>query len=139
MKLKVFKASILVGLLTFQWAHAQSVKDTTSHIVSPVYDGLAIIEKIHPVVIHNHESSSGNYTKRCFNRLSFLNDEIKRVCPSLMITETKMVPSGKNNFRSVTIERVDTEQLLPILVNAVQELQRIIKTNKQYSTSESPR
>ncbi len=49
--------------------------------------------------------------------------EIARMFPEAVVTRYKMVPAGKNNFRTVKTQEVDYESLASILARSVFEQQ----------------
>lgn len=59
-------------------------------------------------------------------QVGFNTEEIKKAFPELVVRKTKMVSAGKNSFRIVQYETIDSIKMIPYMLKAIQELQQEI-------------
>lgn len=58
-------------------------------------------------------------------------ESVKQVMPELVSSSYRSYSVGKNNKKQVSLESIDTEKLIPLLVGAIQEQQAEIELLKQ--------
>ncbi len=124
MKAVVLSGCMLMALMVDNGSgYAQVVPDTVLKTqVKPLQQPLRHLLQLHPV--------SYEYNTQQFRQMSlpqglqfgFMASDMERVYPHLVKTRNGQWMYGKNVYRNVSGQAVETSSLIPVLVGAVQEL-----------------
>jgi hypothetical protein len=102
-----------------------SLKQGTTELQSP----LSQLLQLKPVSFRYNTGITGLRMPEG-TQYGFLASDVKSVLPGLVKSEGKFVPAGKNAFRTVAVDQVDMQSLIPFLVGALREQQQEIEQLK---------
>lgn len=117
-----FKNILLASLLIFisQFTNAQTELIDTK----PLKNSLDHVTLLQPQVTEKANMNISN------SNSSMRYNEIKKIFPGAVKLEKKFYPAGKNDYRIKTVETVDHERLVPVLVESIKEQQMEIERLK---------
>lgn len=129
MKLLNLVAAAAIVFAVSSEASAQKINYDLLASSTPLNNSLDNITKLEPV---SFEYSKANKELNLTSGLTygFKADEVQEVFPSIVKTTHKMVPAGKNAFKTVSTKTVDLESLIPLLVGSIKEQQAEIEKLK---------
>ena len=124
MKINLQTVFFCTGLLCFSNSNAQSNNDLlTLKGVRPITNAMHFINQFRPVT-YKYNNTFPNHVQLPDNeQFGFAAAEVKKILPALINQKKVNYSSGKNAFRSLTLETVDLEKLIPFLVGALKEQQ----------------
>jgi hypothetical protein len=112
--------AILLSAITI--AKGQHTSDANPIIhSSPIQESLILLQQLKPVIFEYQPEIARKLQLKSGQQIGFLPQEIKMVFPRLINKTEKLVPSGKNGYQAITVETVDMNKLVPVLVQAVQQ------------------
>jgi hypothetical protein len=88
---------------------------------SPLENSLGLLQQLKPVIFEYQPEVARKMRIESGPHMGFLPWETKTVFPALVSKTDKLVPSGKNSNQVLTIETVDNNQLIPVLVQTLQQ------------------
>ena len=98
---------------------------------APIENSLSYISRLKPVVFNYKAQEAGASGLSKGESYGFSPEEVEMILPGLVKRENKMIPAGKNAFRTVTVKTIDLEKLVPILVGSIKEQQAEIEALKK--------
>ncbi|SFH31089.1 tail fiber domain-containing protein [Pedobacter insulae] len=107
-------------------SNAQTIKQAN---IQPITNSLATIIKLNPVSFSYDQSWLEKLNLKPSNN-GFNVEELVKVSPKLVITQTLNYNEGKNNNKTVMVPKVDYEALIPMLVGSIKEQQQQIEALK---------
>ncbi|MET3501298.1 hypothetical protein ABIC45_002910 [Mucilaginibacter rubeus] len=116
MKIKIL-LSMVIGAALIKTANAQSADHPASVQHRPIADPLAVVNQLLPVAF---EPATPNAPCKAFG---FDLAGAAHLPPGLTRTETLWIPKGKNYQSTAKRTTIDYEQLVPLLVAALQKQQ----------------
>lgn len=124
--------SVLCCLFLVNSAMAQTVTDKElKKNTTPLNNTLSAISQLEPVT---YEYNNGQEYKKLSlpagRQYGLIAEDVQKVFPNLVKTTYKMVPAGKNNYKTITIKTIDYNSLIPLLIASVKEQQEEIETLK---------
>jgi hypothetical protein len=127
-KIILINAILLSGV---SMAVGQHLSDANFIInYKPIENSLALLQKLKPVTFEYQPETARQMQLKSGPQMGFLPSEIKTVFPGLIKKTGKLVPSGKNSNQVLTMETVDVNMLIPVLVKAVQQQEETINALK---------
>ena len=100
----------------------KDIKTNVSTIDSPLKSILALNPRI-------YEFKTGQYNHLNLpagRQYGFMADEFRQVFPGLVYNKPYSFMVGKNQYRSATVNSINTDALIPILVASIQQQQQQI-------------
>ncbi|QMU27880.1 tail fiber domain-containing protein [Adhaeribacter radiodurans] len=129
---RVIAIAIVAFFSSISFSFAQQVpeQDLKKNVI-PILNGLAYVQQLEPKMYQ--------YDTRKFNKLNlpsgqqfgFLADEVQKVLPELVSSESQSYMVGKNTYRNSTLKNTDLESMIPLLVAAIKEQQKQIDELKR--------
>lgn len=104
---------------------AQNAKNDASSVIN---NSLSYVTRLEPITVSNGSQkikSSNDGLVYGFNA-----EQLQQILPGIVKTRYKLVPAGKNNFKTVATQEVDVESLIPLLVGSIKEQQTEIEKLK---------
>lgn len=131
------KISNLIAAAAIAFAVTFSTDAFTQHVnhepiinSSPISNSLDYITRLEPVSFR-HSSADVKALKLAGGlNYGFKAEDVQEIVPAVVKTSHKMVPAGKNAYKTVSMKVVDLESLIPLLVGAVKEQQAEIEKLK---------
>lgn len=114
-------------------ASAQAKKADDSELkkeITPLTNSLSYISKLQPLSFRYSPEQISKLNLPAGQQYGFLSEDVQKVIPGIVKSENKMIPRGKNAFRTVEMKNVDLESLIPMLVGSIQEQQAEIEKLK---------
>jgi len=136
MKTNMFQyiGALVLMLITFSAANAQTSKsDELKKNINKVSDGIEKIKQLEPISYQFDNNLDKELGKQLPNgeRFSFLEKSVEVNFPSLIKTNSYIVPTGKNANKVTKVNEIDKEELIPVLVAAIKEQQEQIENLRQ--------
>ncbi|RVU01229.1 tail fiber domain-containing protein [Mucilaginibacter limnophilus] len=125
--------ALAIAILYFniQGANAQQLNEKELKVnTTPVTRALSAITQLDPVVFEFNTNKFKQLNLPQGKQYGFIAEDVKQFLPGVISTETKWLPAGKNNYRTVNTSNVDYEKLIPLLVGAIKEQQAEIEELK---------
>ncbi|WP_256013007.1 tail fiber domain-containing protein [Desertivirga xinjiangensis] len=111
--------------------NAQKLDDKAlMETTSPITNSVEQLSKLTPISF-NYNSDSKKLKLPTCTQYGFQPSEVQQVIPGIVKSQNKMVPAGKNAFKTVTIDTVDMTSLIPFLVSSIKEQQAEIEKLKE--------
>ncbi|RZK35934.1 MAG: hypothetical protein EOO90_28255 [Pedobacter sp.] len=125
--MKQILSIIAIAMVCFvTQSNAQTVKQTN---VTPITNSLSTVVKLEPV--------NFTYDKDWLQKLNlkpaqsgFNVEQLTKVNPQLVVNQQLNYNEGKNNNKTVVVQKVDYEMLIPMLVGSIKEQQQQIDALK---------
>ena len=120
---------VLLALSTFTTMAFSQTKVTDNQLkknTMPISGALSAINQIEPVTYQYDTKQFNNLKLPAGTQYGFNIDNMARVLPGIIKTESILYPAGKNQQRSVDVARVDMQSLVPVLLGAIKEQQQQI-------------
>ena len=115
-------------VLSTSSAKAQQISDKEiKKNTTPISGSLAAVSRLEPVTYEFNRDEFKQLNLPGGTHYGFTADNVKQVLPSAVTTDAKWYTAGKNNQRAVTVNSVDLEKIVPLLVGAVKEQQAEIE------------
>nr|WP_294796353.1 tail fiber domain-containing protein [uncultured Mucilaginibacter sp.] len=122
--------AVVALFLVFNTSSAQAQQVSDKDIkknTTPVSNSLAALSRLEPVTYEFNRDEFKQLNLPGGTHYGFNADNVKQVLPSAVTTDAKWYSAGKNAQRAVTINTVDLEKIVPLLVGAVKEQQAEIE------------
>jgi hypothetical protein len=113
-------------------ASAQTTKVTNSELktnVTPITSALSAVNQLNPVT-YQYATPVQGVKMPTGMQYGFLSGNVQSVLPGVVKTQSYLYPAGKNNQRSVDVQTVDMQSLVPVLLGAIKEQQAQIDALK---------
>ncbi|MGV3703958.1 MAG: tail fiber domain-containing protein [Arcticibacter sp.] len=124
----------LMGLLCISAgasAQTNSVNNTDlKQNAQPLTNSLSYIEQLQPVSFEYDKNQAAKLKLPSGQQYGFIAEDVQKVLPAIVKSQKKMVPAGKNAFKTTEIKNVETESLIALLVASVKEQQAEIEKLK---------
>ena len=132
--LKHFKR--IIAVIAFfsvsQAASSQHVPDQDlKKNVQPVKNALSFVQQLEPKKFEYNHAKYSRLDLPAGQQYGFLAEEVQKVLPELVGTQSQSYMVGKNSYRSASYKDYDMQSLIPILVGAIQEQQAQIEDLKR--------
>ena len=79
--------------------------------------------KLQPISFEYSKDLAKQYKLPAGKQYGLLAEEVAKVFPELVREEKKLIPAGKNAFKTETIKTVNMESLIPVLLASLKEQQ----------------
>ena len=126
----IIMPAIAALFLAFNTSSAQAQQVSDKDIkknATPVSNSLASLARLEPVTYEFNRDQFKQLNLPGGTQYGFIAEDVKQVLPSAVSTDAKWYTAGKNNQRAVTVNTVDLEKIVPLLVGAVKEQQAEIE------------
>lgn len=113
-------------------ASAQTKKVADSELktnVTPITSALNTVNQLNPVT-YQYAAPVQGVKMPTGTQYGFLSGNVQSVLPGVVKTQSYLYPAGKNNQRSVDVQTVDMQSLIPVLLGAIKEQQEQIDALK---------
>ena len=125
--MKQILSIIAIAMVGFSaQSNAQTVKQTD---ITPITNSLSTVVKLEPI--------NFTYDKDWLQKLNikpsqsgFNIEHLSKVNPKLVVNQQLNYNEGKNNNKTVVVQKVDYEMLIPMLVGSIKEQQEQIDALK---------
>lgn len=128
-KIKLSSALFAIALGLGLEANAQT-KDVVLTDVNPIKNSLSSIAQLEPLTFKYSQENVKKFNLPSGTQYGFNPEALQRVVPAAVKTQRKMVPAGKNAFKTASLNKVELEALIPILVGSIKEQQQQIESLK---------
>lgn len=121
-------------LFTISLARAQEItKESYKKNINNVTEGIKKIKTLEPISFQYDSNNDKELSKRLptGERFGFQEDSLAENFPSLITSNSYLVPTGKNAQKVTKINQIEKEELIPVLVAAIQEQQDQIEILKE--------
>lgn len=112
-------------------AQVKNNEGTLRTNVEPLTNSLSYISQLEPLSFKYNADERKKMNLPVGRQFGFLPEDVQKVLPAIVKTENKMVPAGKNAFRTTAVQNVDLESLIPVLVGSIKEQQAEIEKLKE--------
>lgn len=112
---------------------AQTSSVTNSDLkqnTQPLTNSLSYIEQLQPVSFEYDKNQAAKLKLPSGQQYGFIAEDVQKVLPAIVKSQKKMVPAGKNAFKTTEIKDVEMESLIALLVASVKEQQAEIERLK---------
>lgn len=126
----IMLASALCAFTTI--ASAQTTKVADSELktnVTPITSALNTVNQLNPVT-YQYSTPVKGVKMPTGTQYGFLSGNVQSVLPGVLKTQSYLYPAGKNNQRSIDVQTVDMQSLIPVLLSAIKEQQEQIDALK---------
>lgn len=113
-------------------ASAQTTKISDSELktnVAPITSALSAVNQLNPVT-YQYTAPVQGLKMPAGTQYGFLSGNVQSVLPGVVKTQSYLYPAGKNTQRSVDVQTVDMQSLVPVLLGAIKEQQAQIDALK---------
>jgi hypothetical protein len=129
-----YSSILFAMLMTFSFANAQdNTDDQLKKNINKVSGGIEKIKALEPISFQYNNNNDKELSKHLPSgeRFSFSETSVSASFPSLIKTNSYLVPSGKNANKVTKVNEIEKEELIPVLVAAIKEQQDQIEVLKQ--------
>lgn len=125
MKISKFVMVLLAlsSFATISFAQTKVADTDIKKNVTPVSGALNAINRLEPVTYQYDVQSFKGVKMPGGTQYGFMTGNMQSVFPGMIKTESKLYPAGKNAVRSVDVQSVDMQSLIPVLLGAIKEQQ----------------
>ncbi|WP_407426102.1 tail fiber domain-containing protein [Arcticibacter sp.] len=96
----------------------------------PLTNSLSYLERLEPISFEYDKNQANKLKLPAGEQYGFNAEDVQKVLPGIVKSQKKMVPAGKNAFKTTEIKDVEMESLIAILVASVKEQQAEIERLK---------
>lgn len=96
----------------------------------PLTNSLSYLDKLEPISFEYDKNHADKLKLPSGKQYGFNAEDVQKVLPGIVKSQKKMVPAGKNAFKTTEIKDVEMESLIAILVASVKEQQAEIEKLK---------
>jgi len=122
-----FACLFLIALFFSSTLHAQAVRDSDiKKNIQPLSQPVETIAQLQPRVYQYDQSGYKHLNLPAGTRYGFIAEDVQKVIPGMVSYKKVSYMKGKNLFQSTTVPYINMENLVPLLVASVQELQETI-------------
>ncbi len=118
---KKLMAGLLLSFTFSGICYAQTSTESKQN-VQKIENSLSIINKLEPVKF-NYSKDLTLIKAPAGTQYGFIAEDVKSIMPELTFNEKYNIPSGKNNFKTKSVNNVDHSSIVPFLVGAIKEQQ----------------
>ena len=129
MKTILYPAMAVFAIVFFSNA-AFAQKNNTIENSNPIDNSLSYVTRLQPITYEHNKVDAKAKELPTGLLYGFNAEELQKVLPGIVKTRYRMVPAGKNNFKTVATQEVDLESLVPLLVGSIKEQQKEIEALK---------
>ena len=119
-----------IGVSFFVFGQHYSDRELKKNVI-PVQDALASVRQLEPKKFEYNTDKYGQLKLPAGKQYGFISEDVQKVLPDLIRTESRSVMVGKNNHQQATLKTTDMESMIPLLVAAIQEQQKQIDELKR--------
>lgn len=126
------KAALFCGMYFFSaQLYCQTVPDTEiKKNIAPAGGQLQNILKLQPKSFEYNTEKFSQFKFNTGRQYGFIAENVMEAFPHLVKVKYYTFPIGKNNTQVVSVNTVDTQGLVPLLVSSIQELHAEIEKLK---------
>lgn len=139
MKYPLAGKGLSLGLLLVMCAlttNAQKIDEKKLKVdVQKVTGSTQLLNSLEPVKFRYDVKKYGFLDLPEGNQYGFMVSNVKTILPDLIQETTKQIPAGKNSNKIASYTEVDQQDLIPVLVGAIQEQQAEIEFLKKEISS----
>ncbi|PWG80437.1 tail fiber domain-containing protein [Pararcticibacter amylolyticus] len=99
--------------------------------VQPITNSLSKISQLEPLTFKYKQEDIKKLNLPAGLQYGFIPEDVQRVLPEVVKNESKMIPAGKNAFKTTSVKNIDLEALIPVLVGSIKEQQAEIEALKK--------
>ena len=125
--MKQILAIVAIAMIGFAAkSNAQTVKQTN---ITPITNSLSTLVKLDPI----HFTYEKDWLQKLNLKPSqngFNVEQLAKVNPQLVVNQQLNYSEGKNNNKTIVVQKVDYEMLIPMLVGSIKEQQQQIDALK---------
>lgn len=99
--------------------------------ISPIQNALLYLQQLEPKKFEYNNSKFAKLKFPAGQQYGFMAEEVQRVLPELVHSESRSYMTGKNTYQNATVKNTDLESLIPLLVAAIKEQQQQIEQLKR--------
>jgi hypothetical protein len=126
----IMLVSTLCAFTTIVSAQTTKVADSELKTnVTPITSALSAVNQLNPVT-YQYAAPVQGVKMPAGTQYGFLSGNVQSVLPGVVKTQSFLYPAGKNNQRSVDVQTVDMQSLIPVLLGAIKEQQQQIDALK---------
>jgi len=122
----VLAAFLFAGTTAF----AQQTNDPKTNQV-PIEGAVSRISQLEPLSFEYDRQEQKKLKLPSGKQYGFMAEDVGKVIPGIVKNEHKMIPAGKNAFKTTTMQKVEMENLIPFLVASIKEQQAEINKLKE--------
>lgn len=122
-----------VALMSFVLFSTEVSAQSNNNLINysnPLSNSLSYVTRLEPISFEYHKAEAKKLNLPSGLNYGFNAEKLQQVIPGIVKTSHKMVPAGKNSFKTVATKDVDLESLIPILVGSIKEQQLEIEKLK---------
>ncbi len=127
-KLSFFTGIVTTVAIIFSLsANAQNIEEKDLKVnVSPINNSLQSLAALKPIKFNYNLDKLRGVKFPSNTQFGFDTKTVSEEFPELIQHQTKSIPAGKNQFKSIKFKDVDQASLIPVLVAAIKEQQKQI-------------
>ncbi|CAM3848598.1 tail fiber domain-containing protein [Mucilaginibacter galii] len=126
----IMLVSAFCALSTVSLAQTTKVADAELKTnVTPITSALSAVNQLNPVT-YQYTAPIQGVKMPTGTQYGFLSGNVQSVLPGVVKTQSYLYPAGKNTQRSVDVQTVDMQSLVPVLLGAIKEQQAQIDALK---------
>ncbi|GEO03620.1 hypothetical protein AAE02nite_12840 [Adhaeribacter aerolatus] len=95
--------------------------------VMPVKNALVTVQQLEPKKFEYNTDKYGQLKLPAGKQYGFIAEDVQKVLPELVRSESRSTRVGKNNYQQATLKSTDLDSMVPLLVAAIQEQQKQIE------------
>lgn len=96
----------------------------------PLTNSLSYLEQLEPISFEYEKNQANRLKLPSGEQYGFIAEDVQKILPGIVKSQKKMIPAGKNAFRTTEIKDVEMESLIALLVASVKEQQAEIEQLK---------
>lgn len=137
---KVIPAIVLFSVSASQVGFGQQVSDQAlKKNIAPLENALAFVQQLEPKKFEYNTERYHQLNLPAGRQYGFLAEEVQKVLPDLVRTQSHPYMVAKNTYRNATLKDTDLESLIPLLVAAIKEQQEQIEELKRQLETQQPK
>ncbi|WP_129716139.1 tail fiber domain-containing protein [Pedobacter sp. SYP-B3415] len=135
--MKLLTAVLVCGMVACSLGtQAQKLSDSQlKSNVQPIQNSVSRIVQLEPVSFEYNKDWSSRLKLAQSKQFGFVSEDVVKVFPELVFTQNRDYPAGKNASKIASVNKVDLEALVPVLVAAMKEQQAEIENLKKEISS----
>ncbi len=124
--------AIVAFLGSFSFSFGQNIpeQDLKKNVL-PILNGLAYVQQLEPKMYQFDTKKFNKLNLPGGQQFGFLTEDVQKVLPDLVSSESHSVMVGKNTYRNTTLKNTDLKSMIPLLVAAIKEQQKQIDELKR--------
>ncbi|PST84239.1 DNA topoisomerase IV [Pedobacter yulinensis] len=131
--MKILMTALVCGIMACSLgSQAQKLSDNQlKSNIQPIENPVNRLVQLEPVSFEYNKDWSTRLKLGQNKQFGFVAEDLGKVFPELVFTQNKDYPSGKNASKMASVNKVDLEALVPVLVAAMKEQQAEIENLKK--------